>query len=48
MNDSRAIAIDELTEAFVTVTGYGMDELSQTVSISREVTLTFQQQLSIF
>lgn len=34
VNDSRAIAIDELTEAFVTVTGYGMDELSQTVSIS--------------
>ena len=34
VNDSRAIAIDELTEAFVTVTGYGMEELSQTVSIS--------------
>lgn len=34
VNDNRAIAIDELTEAFVTVTGYGMDELSQTVSIS--------------
>lgn len=34
VNDSRAIAIDELTEAFVTVSGYGMEELSQTVSIS--------------
>ena len=34
VNDNRAIAIDELTEAFVTVTGYGMEELSQTVSIS--------------
>lgn len=34
VNDNRAIAIDELTEAFVTVTGYGMDELSQTVGIS--------------
>lgn len=34
VNNNRAIAIDELTEAFVTVTGYGMDELSQTVGIS--------------
>lgn len=34
VNDNRAIAIDELTEAFVTVSGYGMEELSQTVSIS--------------
>ena len=34
VNNSRAIAIDELTEAFVTVSGYGMEELSQTVSIS--------------
>ena len=33
INDNRAIAIDELTEAFVTVSGYGMDELSQTVAI---------------
>ena len=34
VNNNRAIAIDELTEAFVTVTGYGMDELSQTVGVS--------------
>lgn len=34
VNNNRAIAIDELTEAFVTVTGYGMDELSQIVGIS--------------
>lgn len=33
INDNRAIAIDELTEAFVTVSGYGMEDLTQTVAI---------------
>ena len=34
VNQNRAIDIDDLTTAFVSMTGYDMDDLSQTVSIA--------------